>query len=199
RRRPAARRAGVTARRGGNHACRLWRYAGGALLCRPQRDAFGPVARRNVCSCSAADRGAAARPPGPRPGDRARTWRQALVGSQSARRVRPVHGLQPMAGAPVARGRREPSHLVSLYRRRRDGSARAYAPHLPGALACEQLGWGETLPADSLWEGVMYRKLAAEFLGTATLVLIGCGAAVLGGAHVGQLGIALAFGLAIVA
>src|SRR5262245_37843702 len=45
----------------------------------------------------------------------------------------------------------------------------------------------------------MYRKLAAEFLGTATLVLIGCGAAVLGGAHVGQLGIALAFGLAIVA
>lgn len=42
-------------------------------------------------------------------------------------------------------------------------------------------------------------KLIAEFTGTAVLVLIGCGAAVLGGDHIGQLGIALAFGLAIVA
>lgn len=42
-------------------------------------------------------------------------------------------------------------------------------------------------------------KLAAEFIGTLTLVLFGCGAAVLGGEHVGQLGIALAFGFAIVA
>jgi aquaporin Z len=43
------------------------------------------------------------------------------------------------------------------------------------------------------------KKLLAEFIGTATLVFIGCGAAVLGGHEVGQLGIALAFGLAIVA
>jgi aquaporin Z len=42
-------------------------------------------------------------------------------------------------------------------------------------------------------------KFIAEFIGTLTLVLIGCGAAVLGGDHVGQLGIALAFGFAIVA
>jgi aquaporin Z len=43
------------------------------------------------------------------------------------------------------------------------------------------------------------KKMAAEFIGTATLVLFGCGAAVLGGDNVGQLGISLAFGLAIVA
>ncbi|WGM38410.1 aquaporin [Caulobacter sp. NIBR1757] len=42
-------------------------------------------------------------------------------------------------------------------------------------------------------------KFIAEFIGTLTLVLFGCGAAVLGGEHVGQLGIALAFGFAIVA
>ncbi|GLQ56005.1 aquaporin [Devosia nitrariae] len=42
-------------------------------------------------------------------------------------------------------------------------------------------------------------KLAAEFIGTAVLVLVGCGAAVLGGDHIGQVGIAVAFGLAIVA
>ncbi len=42
-------------------------------------------------------------------------------------------------------------------------------------------------------------KFVAEFVGTLTLVLFGCGAAVLGGEHVGQLGIALAFGFAIVA
>jgi aquaporin Z len=46
----------------------------------------------------------------------------------------------------------------------------------------------------------MLRKFAAEFVGTFTLVLFGCGAAVLGGfTIVGQLGIAFAFGLAIVA
>lgn len=46
----------------------------------------------------------------------------------------------------------------------------------------------------------MIKKLAAEFVGTATLVLLGCGAAVLAGfGIVGQLGIAFAFGLAIVA
>jgi aquaporin Z len=46
----------------------------------------------------------------------------------------------------------------------------------------------------------MIKKLAAEFIGTAALVLLGCGAAVLGGfGIVGQLGIAFAFGLAIVA
>jgi len=44
------------------------------------------------------------------------------------------------------------------------------------------------------------KKLIAEFLGTATLVFFGCGAAVLAGTgNVGQLGIAFAFGLAIVA
>ena len=42
-------------------------------------------------------------------------------------------------------------------------------------------------------------KLIAEFTGTAVLVLIGCGAAVLGGDSIGQVGISLAFGLAIVA
>ena len=41
--------------------------------------------------------------------------------------------------------------------------------------------------------------MLAEFIGTLALVLFGCGAAVLGGDHVGQLGIALAFGFAIVA
>jgi aquaporin Z len=45
----------------------------------------------------------------------------------------------------------------------------------------------------------MLKKLLAEFLGTATLVLLGCGSAVLAGPMVGQLGISFAFGLAIVA
>jgi aquaporin Z len=45
----------------------------------------------------------------------------------------------------------------------------------------------------------MAKKMLAEFIGTLTLVLIGCGAVVLGGDHVGQLGVALAFGFAIVA
>ncbi|MFN7054451.1 aquaporin [Hyphomonas sp.] len=39
----------------------------------------------------------------------------------------------------------------------------------------------------------------AEFIGTFTLVLFGCGSAVLAGGEVGQLGISFAFGLAIVA
>lgn len=43
------------------------------------------------------------------------------------------------------------------------------------------------------------QKFVAEFIGTLVLVLFGCGAAVLAGDHVGQLGIALAFGFAIVA
>ena len=43
-------------------------------------------------------------------------------------------------------------------------------------------------------------KMIAEFIGTFTLVLFGCGAAVLGGFdHVGQLGISIAFGGAIIA
>jgi aquaporin Z len=42
-------------------------------------------------------------------------------------------------------------------------------------------------------------KLIAEFIGTLSLVLLGCGAAVLAGEQVGQLGIAFAFGLAIIA
>lgn len=46
----------------------------------------------------------------------------------------------------------------------------------------------------------MTKKFVAEFLGTFTLVLFGCGAAVLAGFDtVGQVGIAWAFGLAIVA
>lgn len=43
------------------------------------------------------------------------------------------------------------------------------------------------------------KPLLAELIGTFTLVLFGCGAAVLAGGEVGQLGIAFAFGLAIVA
>jgi aquaporin Z len=42
-------------------------------------------------------------------------------------------------------------------------------------------------------------KFLAEFIGTLILVLFGCGAVVLGGYNVGQLGIALSFGFAIVA
>jgi aquaporin Z len=46
----------------------------------------------------------------------------------------------------------------------------------------------------------MIKKLVAEFIGTFTLVLVGCGSAVLAGfGIVGQEGIAWAFGLAIVA
>jgi aquaporin Z len=49
-------------------------------------------------------------------------------------------------------------------------------------------------------EGRVAKKFLAEFIGTFTLVLFGCGSAVLAGAdHVGQLGVAFAFGLAIVA
>ena len=46
----------------------------------------------------------------------------------------------------------------------------------------------------------MARRFAAELFGTLVLVFFGCGAAVLGGFEIiGQLGIALAFGLAIIA
>jgi len=45
----------------------------------------------------------------------------------------------------------------------------------------------------------MSKKLFAEALGTLTLVLFGCGSAVLMGAQIGLMGIALAFGLSIVA
>ncbi len=43
------------------------------------------------------------------------------------------------------------------------------------------------------------KKEIAEFIGTFTLVLFGCGAAVIAGDSVGVLGIALAFGLALIA
>lgn len=43
------------------------------------------------------------------------------------------------------------------------------------------------------------KKYAAEFIGTFTLVLFGCGTAVVAGEQVGNLGIALAFGFALLA
>lgn len=43
------------------------------------------------------------------------------------------------------------------------------------------------------------KKEIAEFIGTFTLVLFGCGAAVIAGDAVGVLGVALAFGLALIA
>ena len=43
------------------------------------------------------------------------------------------------------------------------------------------------------------KKEIAEFIGTFTLVLLGCGAAVIAGEQVGVLGIAFAFGLALIA
>ena len=45
----------------------------------------------------------------------------------------------------------------------------------------------------------MSKKLMAEALGTLILVLFGCGAAVIAGTNIQYAGIALAFGLAIVA
>jgi aquaporin Z len=44
----------------------------------------------------------------------------------------------------------------------------------------------------------MFKKGVAEFVGTFTLVLLGCGAAVIAGDDVGVLGIAMAFGLALI-
>jgi hypothetical protein len=49
------------------------------------------------------------------------------------------------------------------------------------------------------WQELVMHKLSAEFQETLILVLFGCGAAVLGGEFAGQPGIAVAFGLAIVA
>ncbi len=43
------------------------------------------------------------------------------------------------------------------------------------------------------------QKYVAEFLGTMTLVLIGCGSAVIAGGHIGFTGIAFAFGLTVLA
>lgn len=48
-------------------------------------------------------------------------------------------------------------------------------------------------------EGETMKKYLAEFLGTFTLVLFGCGTAVVAGAQVGIVGIAFAFGLALIA
>jgi aquaporin Z len=48
-------------------------------------------------------------------------------------------------------------------------------------------------------KGTMLKKLIAEGIGTFILVFFGCGAAVFMGAQIGMLGVALAFGLAIVA
>ena len=42
------------------------------------------------------------------------------------------------------------------------------------------------------------RKPLAEFIGTFTLVLIGCGSAVIAGADIGLTGISFAFGLALI-
>jgi aquaporin Z len=41
-------------------------------------------------------------------------------------------------------------------------------------------------------------KMVAEFIGTFTLVLFGCGAAVIAGADIGLTGISFAFGLALI-
>ena len=41
------------------------------------------------------------------------------------------------------------------------------------------------------------KKYVAEFIGTAVLVLVGCGAAVIAGNQLGLIGVALAFGLAV--
>ncbi len=72
-------------------------------------------------------------------------------------------------------------------------------------------GGGRQIPAGAVWQtpafsrlerlgrDICMKKLVAEFIGTFTLVLLGCGSAVLAGDTVGQLGISLAFGLAIVA
>ncbi|WP_458124676.1 MIP/aquaporin family protein [Paenibacillus sp. Z3-2] len=46
---------------------------------------------------------------------------------------------------------------------------------------------------------VSFKKYAAEFIGTFVLVLFGCGSAATAGGELGYLGIALAFGLSIVA
>lgn len=43
------------------------------------------------------------------------------------------------------------------------------------------------------------KKYVCEFIGTCMLVLLGCGSAVIGGSFIGVIGIALAFGLTIVA
>lgn len=43
------------------------------------------------------------------------------------------------------------------------------------------------------------KKYIAEYIGTFTLVLFGCGAAVIAGSEIGTLGIAFAFGLALIA
>ncbi len=50
-----------------------------------------------------------------------------------------------------------------------------------------------------LRKGSVMQKALAEFIGTFTLVLLGCGAAVIAGKEVGVLGISFAFGLALIA
>jgi len=50
-----------------------------------------------------------------------------------------------------------------------------------------------------LYVGGWMKKYFAEFIGTFTLVLFGCGTAVVAGAQVGVLGIAFAFGFALIA
>lgn len=49
----------------------------------------------------------------------------------------------------------------------------------------------------STGKGAAMKKYLAELIGTMVLVLIGCGSAVIAGTHIGFLGIALAFGLAV--
>ena len=58
---------------------------------------------------------------------------------------------------------------------------------------------GRTRDALRKEAGLPIKKFSAEFVGTFTLVLFGCGAAVIAGKDIGVLGIAFAFGFALIA
>lgn len=67
---------------------------------------------------------------------------------------------------------------------------------IPRALLCNlRLGFAH----NNEKRGTTKNKQIAEFIGTFTLVLLGCGSAVLAGADIGLTGISFAFGLALIA